>query len=185
MNSRFLHRGIPIIAGVALLAMQAAVAQTPATDDQGCQLSPLELPLFGGTPAATIASTPASSLATPVDASEEDIRAALDQFVACTNTGDPALAWAMFTPRLLASVFTDPQVHYLPAFEQMLDGPMVVAEPPLELVEMGEIESLPDGRVEVTATYRSGDSTWTDTLTLVNVDGQWLIDGVRLDTSAP
>lgn len=184
MSIRILRWGIPLIAGATLLVTPTAVAQTPAPDDYGCHLPPLELPLFAGTPAATIASTPVSTLATPVDASEEDIRAALDQFVACTNTDDPTRVWAMFTPKLLASVFTDPKVHYLPAFEQMLDGPIVVTEPPLELVEMGAIESLPDGRVNVTATYRSGESIWTDTLTLANVEGQWLIDEVRLDTSA-
>lgn len=162
-----------ILAGMMLGG--GAVAQEPAT----CELVPLELPLFGGTPIAVFA-TP-SPVASPVSASldESGAREVLEQYVACTNTGDPTLVWAMFTPRWFSQTFADPEEHYLPAFEQMLDRDGQPTGVPLELVEIVALEQ-DAGSVDVTATFRSGDQAWTDRLTLVQVDGQWLIDDVEL-----
>lgn len=170
---------------VAVLAtFAAAPALTAAQEDAvtGCQMTPLALPLFGGTPVAALATPDAVASPAANGLTEEDAERVLEQYVACTNTGDPTLVWAMFSPRWFSATFADPEEHYLPAFEWNLDDPAETAEHPLQLAEMRGIEPLADGRFEVTATFRSGDQEWTDTLTLVQIDGQWLIDDVRLDT---
>lgn len=155
-------------------------AQGSAGDEVPCEMVPLALPLFGGTPVSVFATPTASPSAAP-EVNRDEIEAVLQQYVACTNTGDPTLVWAMFTPRWFSAEFADPEEHYLPAFEHMLDNPATVAEHPLVLEDIHEI-SQDGGTVEVTATFSSGDEEWTDTLVLVQIDGQWLIDDVRLDT---
>jgi hypothetical protein len=172
--ARGLRAGMTAMALGAMLG-GAAMAQ----DDVSCELVPLELPLFGGTPVAVFA-TP-SSQASPAAGSlnEDEARDILEMYAACTNTGDPTLVWAMFTPRWFSQTFADPEEHYLPAFEQMLDQDSAPTGAPLQLVEVIEIEPR-EGMVDVTATFRSGDQEWTDRLTLAQVDGQWLIDEVEL-----
>ena len=162
----------------ALVAGAMMTGSAVAQDPVGCELVPLQLPLFGGTPVAVFA-TP-SPVASPAAASMSDgeVQEVLAQYVACTNTGDPTLVWAMFTPRWFSQTFADPEEHYLPAFEQMLAQDGQPTGLPLELV--GIVETVPgEGNVVVTATFRSGDQEWTDTLTLVSIDGQWLIDDVE------
>lgn len=169
---------------VVLVSIAVSAGQSVAQSDDAatCEMAPLELPLFGGTPIAELA-TPGPDAATAgTGLDEAEAEAILQQYVACTNTGDPTLVWAMFSPRWFSTTFADPEEHYLPAFEWNLDNPVQTAEHPLELVGVEGIEVLDDGRVDVTASFRSGDEAWTDTLTLVEIDGQWLIDDVRLDT---
>lgn len=168
----------------ALVAGAMMTGSALAQDTVSCELVPLELPLFGGTPVAVFA-TP-SPVASPVaDALlEDEVGEVLEQYVACTNTGDPTLIWAMFTPRWFSQTFADPEEHYLPAFEQMLDAEGQPTGVPLELVGIEEITP-GEGGIDVTATFRSGEQEWTDTLTLVNVDGQWLIDDVELVDPLP
>ncbi len=151
----------------------------PSTSAQAtCELTPLTLPLFDGTPVSELA-TPA---ATPVSVSldEEEAREVLEMYVACTNTGDPTLVWAMFTPRWFSAEFADSEEHYLPAFEyEIATGNNEVVNP-LVLESIDEIEPQEDGRIAVTATFSSGSSSWTDQLIIANIDGQWLIDDVVL-----
>lgn len=163
---------MPLAIALALSVPSIAHAKAAA-----CELTPLQLPLFGGTPVAQVADA-ATPTAHP-DVDEAAIRSTLEQYVACINTGDPTLVWAMFSPRWFSTTFADPTVHYLPSFEQMLNGPVIPAGEPLKLDRIDRIAPLPDGRVDVTATFVSGDATWTDTLTLVLMDGTWLIDDVR------
>jgi hypothetical protein len=169
-------------------AMTLGVAGMPAVAQEEtveCTLPPLTLPLFGGTPVAVFASPEASPDAATPDASEEEITAALEQIVACVNSGDPALAYAVFSPGWFAREFSDPESHYLPAFERMLDtGGLPTAEP-LVLVQVDGITGHPDGRVEVVATFTSGGSTWNDRLILIESDGVWLIDEVAEAETAP
>lgn len=166
-----------LVAGV-MLAGGAAVAQDAAT----CELEPLELPLFGGTPVGVFATPIASPVA--VTLSEGEAIEVLEHYVACINTGDPTRAWAVFTPRWFAETFADPEEHYLPAFEYMLDQGGPPTGLPLELVEIVEFEP-GEGAARITATLRSGTQEWTDTLTLAFVDGQWLIDDVEFVEPLP
>ncbi len=159
----------------SMVAMEAD-AQTPQAAT--CELTPLTLPLFDGTPLAELA-TPAAS---PVAITMTDAEAAelLAMYVACTNTGDPTLVWAMFTPRWFSSQFGDSEEHYLPAFEYEIATGNAPVTDPLVLESVDDVEMKADGRVGVTATFSSADKQWTDQLILVNSDGQWLIDGVIL-----
>jgi len=163
---------------VGLVAGSLLAGQVVAQDGTGCELEPLELPLFGGTPVAELAVSPEAS---PAAAwlPESQVVEVLQLYVACVNTGDPTLVWAMFSPRWFASEFENSEEHYLPAFEQMLDRPAEPPAIPLELGEVLDIERLDGGRVAVTATFVSGDEAWTDRLTLAPADGQWLIDEVE------
>jgi hypothetical protein len=172
--ARGLRAGMTAMALGAMLG-GAAMAQ----DDMSCELVPLELPLLGGTPVAVIATPSPQASPAAGSLSEDEARDILEMYAACTNTGDPTLVWAMFTPRWFSQTFADPEEHYLPAFEQMLHQDSAPTGAPLELVEVIEIESR-EGMVDVTATFRSGDQEWTDRLTLAEVDGQWLIDEVEL-----
>lgn len=170
--------GIAALVASAMMIGNGALAQ----DVVECELVPLELPLFGGTPVSAFATPSASPVAETL--LEDEVVEVLEQYVACTNTGDPTLVWAMFTPRWFSQTFADPEEHYLPAFEQMLDQDGQPTGLPLELVEV--VEFVPgDGTAEVTATFRSGEQEWTDTLTLAYVDGQWLIDDVELIEPLP
>lgn len=165
-----------------ILAMMCLpLLSTPATSAQAtCELTPLTLPLFEGTPVAELATPQASPVA--VELTEADAEAVLEMYVACTNTGDPTLVWAMFTPRWFSAEFADSEKHYLPAFEYEIATGNEQVVNPLELDSIDAIEHLEDGRYGVTATFNSGDLVWTDQLILANIDGQWLIDDVILIT---
>ncbi len=167
-----------ISALVVLMAMVSAPTLAESQSDFTCELTPLTLPLLGGTPVAEFATPTASPVTIELgDAQATDI---LTMYVACTNTGDPTLVWAMFTPRWFSTQFADSEEHYLPAFEyEIATGNAPVADP-LVLETVDTIEPLPDGRVAVTATFSSADMEWTDHLILANIDGEWLIDQVVL-----
>ncbi len=164
---------------IAAGLMAGAMLVSPAGAEEGvsCEMVPLELPLFDGTPVATFATPEASPVA--VSLPDSQVEEVLQQYVACVNTGDPTLVWAMFSPRWFSTEFADPEEHYLPAFEQMLSMEGEPPAVPLQLVEVQNVERLDDGRVAVTAKFQSGDQSWTDRLVLVAVDGQWLIDEVE------
>jgi len=175
-------RRAAMLAAVGAVLLALAAAPVSGQGETRCTLPPLTLPLFGGTPVAEVitAATPQGPSGT---VSNEEITAALEHIVACVNTGDPVLVYAVFSPRWLAEQFADPQAHYLPAFERMLDTTTPVQGEPLALTSAEAVEPLPDGRVRVRATFTSGVRTWHDTLVLVDSDGVWLIDEVEPATA--
>lgn len=168
-----MHR-LLVPALVALLLMIGPGASAQAT----CTLTPLTLPLFDGTPVAELATPQASPASATL--SEEEATALLEMYVACTNTGDPTLVWAIFTPRWFSTQFADSEEHYLPAFEYEIATGNTPVVNPLALESVDDVERLPDGRYGVTATFTSGEMRWTDQLILANIEGQWLIDDVVL-----
>ena len=168
-----MHR-LLVPALVALLTFLAPGVSAQAT----CTLTPLTLPLFGGTPIAQHATPQASP--TAAELSESDATDVLELYVACTNTGDPTLVWAMFTPRWFSTQFADSEEHYLPAFEYEIATGTTPLVNPLVLESVDEVVRMDDGRYGVTATFSSGEQRWTDQLILAHVDGQWLIDDVVL-----
>lgn len=160
------------------LGMLFAFMSTPAVDTVECTIDPLTLPLFGGTPVAEVV-VPVASPA-PAALTEDEAEVVLQMYAACISTGEPSLVWAMFTPNWFADQFADSTEHYQPAFELHLESGQWEVAAPLTLVDVVAVEPLPDGRMAVTATFASGDDTWTDKLVLAYVDGQWLIDDVEL-----
>ncbi|HYI24335.1 MAG TPA: hypothetical protein VD767_02905 [Thermomicrobiales bacterium] len=179
MNS-IIRRVIPIVAGTSLtvtLSVSAALAQ--GTDQAAlCSLEPVSVPLWGGTPAAEVAATPASP-AEPAEVDEAEIEGAIVDIVACINTGEPQLMFAIYTDRFLAEQYADPAATYLPEFERRLaeNAPEPAGQFSLEAVN--GIEPLEDGRVRVTVSMSNGGTAFNDTLVLANQDGTWLIDGIE------
>ncbi|MCA9832647.1 MAG: nuclear transport factor 2 family protein [Thermomicrobiales bacterium] len=167
-----------LLIGLIALVLLAPSASAEAT----CTLTPLSLPLFDATPLAELASPVATQAGGLI--SEDEAHTVLEMYVACTNTGDPTLVWAMFTPRWFSTTFAETGAHYLPAFEYEIANSGYVVEDPLEFISIDGIEMTDDGRAAVTATFASADLTWTDTLILMQIDGQWLIDDVVLVSPA-
>lgn len=146
-----------------------------------CPLEPLTLPLFAATPAATVG-TPApadtqSAGAEPSAEVRDQIADSVDVFIACANTGEPRFAYAIFTDRYLASLFTGDGAAYQPAFERELTQQATPPATPLELQELRSVRLLPDGRAVVELVI-SGATTLTDTLVLVQDGDYWLVDDV-------
>lgn len=172
-----------ILTGSAFVTLPTAQA-TQSDDTVSCSLTPITLPLFAATPPADlttpVAATPASDAVRQPTAEEaSDIQSGVATLVACINTGNPRLVYAIFSEHYLATQYADTALAYLPAFEQQLDGPTVPVEPPFVLVGVTRIQVLADDRAQVTVTISQMQESWTSTLTLVRINGAWLIDGVE------
>ena len=180
MNPAFRRfRTLAIVTTVAICVATGAASAQESTTDPNCTLAPLSVPLWNGTPAADVAATPvASPSAVAAEIDEAEIEAAVNVIVACMNTGEPQLMFAIYTDRFLASQYADPTTTYLPEFEQRLaeNAP----EPANQFVLQGvsEITPLDDGRVSVKVALVSGATTFDDTLVLANQNGTWLIDEI-------
>lgn len=167
---------------IGILILACLITSTPAARAQSatsCPLAPLTLPLFEAATPADVAATPVVSSDAPA-LDEDGAREAMEIIVSCSNSANPAVAYAIFTDRYLASLFSDPAETYLPAFEQQIAQGAVQPDRSLELEDIVSINVLPDGRVEVTATTAANGARFTDTFTLVWVDGAWLIDDVSV-----
>jgi hypothetical protein len=164
---------------------------TTQGDPAACELPPVELPLFDATPASEIegADAPPASIDDPArEATDEEVSeftAAVEVIVACINTGDNALANAVFTERYLASWFGESSVLYQPDFESKIDQPVLqgVSREPLVIDNIGNVAVRDDGRMSGTVELSTGGSTWADTLVLAKTGDHWLIDDVILDLS--
>lgn len=182
--------GVGIVALTCVFAMGAGLgvtqAQTPEADET-CRLQPLELPLFGATPVPDVLEAtpdPAISGSGAVSMTIDEINDAVAHLFACVNEGDPSLAFAIFTEEYLASQFSDPEEHYLPAFEQYLDQAGEEALPQMTLVSTSEEEIAQDGRIAVLVTYEIAGQEMQDFLLLAYEDEEWLIDDVLEDPYA-
>jgi hypothetical protein len=174
------------VAAAVLLALVTTVVV--ARQDRGvspsalsCSLEPLALPLFAATPPTTIGTpVPVDIQAAdeqPSDEARDEIAESIEEIVACANTGEPRFAYAVFTDRYLAGLFTGDDAAYQPAFERQLTQP---ARPPasrLELEVLRSIRLLPDGRAVVEVQI-VGERTLTDTLVLIKEGETWLVDEV-------
>lgn len=143
-----------------------------------CPFQPLTTPLFDGTPVAQLATPIASSSAATL--TEDEASEVIEGIVACANTGDPHLVWAMYSPGWFARTFADSETHYLPALEQHIEEQMFMTGAPLVLEGVDSVEPTQDGRMRVTFTLTSANQRWTDTLVLIPIDGLWYIDDVEL-----
>ncbi len=165
----------------------SAQEQVPASP--GCRLDPLTLPLFGATPAAIIAATPPAGLAATGAGSPPDrsvIEPAIEDIVACINTGDPIFQYAIFTDRYLAVRLADRTSTYQPAFEQQLDQGVNPDAPEFAIKSIGDVMALDDGRISVVVSLSADGLQYEDRLILADIDGRWLIDDVeRLDPATP
>ncbi len=184
-ESRETRKFVPLILACAVLVLlptdaapHQQVSGTPA-----CLLPQVTLPLFDATPAAVIASTPVLPADGPENMVLPDaatIERAVGMIVACINTGDPALQYAVFTDRYLAEQLADPSVTYQPAFEQEIATGADTATSNILVDSIDELTPFEDGRVSVVVSLSANDATYEDRLVLVNVEGNWLIDEVEL-----
>jgi len=168
---------------VAMERQDAGLSRSALT----CPLEPLTLPLFAATPAATIgtpmpADTQSAGAEPPAEVRDQ-IADSVDVIVACANTGEPRFAYAIFSDRYLAGLFTGDGAAYQPAFERELTQQATPPAAPLELQELRSVRLLPDGRAVVELVL-AADTTLTDTLVLVQDGGYWLVDDV-VDLSPP
>jgi hypothetical protein len=173
-----------IAIGMMVTMMLVPTGWASAQHGPGCTLSPLTLPLFEATPAVDVAATPVGG----EDASfldQEAATVAMEQIVVCSNSGDPAVAYAIFTERYLATLYADPGETYQPAFEERLNQGALQPDRNLVLDEVQSVTPLADGRVEVVATISGSGVSYTDTFILAMVGGEWLIDDVTLLQPAP
>jgi len=174
---------------VLVLFCARGSAQDQVPGSPSCPLDPLTLPLFDATPAVIIAATPAVGSTGTGDASPADvstIEPAIEDIVACINTGDPAFQYAVFTDRYLAAHLADRSSTYQPAFEQRLDSGVDPNAPGFMIESLADVTPLDDGRVSVVVSLSADGYQYEDRLVLVDVDGRWLIDEVELlDPATP
>lgn len=181
---------VALLVGTAMLLLLLnntgrAQESRPATAGD-CALDPVTVPLFGGTPAAVIAATPAGYPRAAIPAGDRaTIEADVSGIVTCINTGDPSFQYSIFTPRYLAAQFVDQAGHYQPEFEFRLDSPAQPTSVQFELVSIEDLEEQADGRLQVTLVLRANQDTLRDTLLLARVDGHWVIDDVVALDPAP
>ncbi|MCC6792589.1 MAG: hypothetical protein IT336_12940 [Thermomicrobiales bacterium] len=106
------------------------------------------------------------------------IVATITMSIACANANDPLRAYALFTDRYLQTRFTgagaDDLGHLLAALTRP-SNPAADADM-LTLISMDQFLEWEDGRVSVVVVTANADLIFTDTLYLVERDGQWLID---------
>jgi hypothetical protein len=137
------------------------------------------IPLFGGTPAAAVAASPAATDVAP-EAGEEEMIAAAEIIVACANEEPQALRYSVFTDRYLGALFDGPAPADQPAFERMIATGSNPGAGTTALEAVSGIEPLPDGRVTITLRIATPDGVVEDRLALAwDADQRaWLIDEV-------
>lgn len=166
-----------LIGAVLVTGILGATSFAAAQAADECPLPPLTLPLFAAATPADVAATPVVQAdAPPMD--EAGATEAMEVIVSCSNSGDPGVAYSIFTDRYLASLFANPDETYLPAFELQVEQGAAQPDRSLVLDTIESVTVLPDGRVEVVATTSTNGTTYTDTFILAWVDGAWLIDDV-------
>lgn len=174
---------------VLILFCASGSAREQVPGSRACPLDPVTLPLFDATPAAIVAANPTAASTGTGGASPADvslIEPAIEDIIACINTGDPAFQYAIFTDRYLAAQLADRSSTYQPAFEQRLDRGVDPDAPEFTIGSISDITALNDGRVSVVVSLAVESSRYEDRLILIDVDGRWLIDDVELlDPATP
>lgn len=170
---------LAIGAMLAVLVCAAGAAPATAQDGNQCPLQPISLPLFEATPAAVIVQTPTASADAP-EPTEEELTAAAEGLIACTNESSQAVRYAVFTDQLLALQFTKDDPAYQPSFERMI-ATGELSEPGSNVLQgVSDIEPLDEGRVAVTLHISTPDGELEDRVVLAwDADREaWLIDGI-------
>lgn len=175
-----------LLLALALAAASLITLQGPTVVAQGnCPLPPVTVPLFQGTPAAAVGApaTPVADLTGRplMDDEQTEATQAVRAIVACLNTGEPRMVYAVFTQRYLAALFTGPHPAYQPAFEQMIAEDRISPTGSHRAFVLKKVRDgllLEDGRIVVTVDLQGPDETWHDRLVLAKVGKHWLIDAV-------
>lgn len=147
--------------------------------ETGCALDPISLPLFGATPAAVIAATPAAEPDAP-RLDEATATEAITNLFVCIGEESQALRYAIFTDRYLANLFIGEDPADQPAFERMIAAGAAPEATMPTLTGVSDLETREDGRAAVTIEYQGAAGSVEDRLLLAWDAGQeqWLIDAV-------
>ncbi len=171
---------------------EAIAADIPAP--QECEVEPRDMPLLVSVATPAPAATPVPVVAapaepfvlptgeTPDEATIEAVTATVRESLACRNANDLLRAYALFTPRMLESLFggpetIDPDVRALISEKQ----DVVARRGRVALVQMNDLVLLPDGRVGALVLTANAERIFQDYLFFVQDEesGRWLIDGTE------
>jgi len=169
------------------------VSDVPAPEE--CQVSPRAFPLFPAGVGQRAAATPAPVVLTPrppfspPSGSPADaktvvaVTATVREAVACRNAGDLLRASALFTEKMLVSLYGGPATIDPEFRDAVVNGPRVLPpERRLAIVAIDDVTDLPDGRVGASVETRTGHRDFRDYLVFVQDPsaGRWLIDETRV-----
>jgi hypothetical protein len=184
--------GYKVSLGMAQDGVATPLGNPTVPSATACTVTPIQLPLFSGTPAASFPGDAAAAWvpvpqAGDVSPSEEalrGVRGTILQSIACENAQDYLRQYALFTDRLLRELIGG---------AAGLDGSALLSGTPqtsqggfkVGLVELRDAQQTEVDAIRVTVVYGSYDgarlvSRYEAQLVLVEEDGRWLIDGVAL-----
>jgi hypothetical protein len=168
-------------------------SDVPAPEE--CQVSPRAFPLFPPGVGQRAAATPAPVVLTPQppfsppsgspadDKTVAAVPAIVREAVACRNAGDLLRASALFTEKMLVSLFGGPATIDPEFRDAVVNGPRVLPpERRLAIVAIDDVTCLPDGRVGAIVETRAGRRDFRDYLVFAQdpATGRWLIDEARV-----
>ena len=147
-------------------------AAQDATPGAGACVPPAIATTMGAAAMASPAAATADLEATPAsDEIAARAAAAVDNFVACWNSGDLGATLALVTPNLLQTSFGLADAQAAEAALPELDLGAIT------LIETGDVSTYSDGRASIDVTYQRGDHQHVDARWfMVERDGQLLID---------
>jgi hypothetical protein len=153
------------------LGLATATAQEATPGSGGC-VPPAAGVAAGAEAVATPAAAAGELAATPAsDEIAARAAAAVDNFVACWNSGDLGATLALVTPNLLQGSFGLADAQAAEAALPELDLGA------LTLLETGEVATYDDGRAAIEVSYQRGDYQHVDARWfMVERDGELLID---------
>jgi hypothetical protein len=192
-----------LIAGVSLSRMPSVGAQATPTagmldvpSPQECQVAPRQFPLFpegvgqraAATPLPLPLPTPPAAPFVPPRGEAADaktvaaVTATVREAIACRNGNDFLRAYALFTEKMIVSLFggpatIDPEVGQVIAEQP---GPLPRRQR-VALVDVSDVVLLPDGRVGAVVDTQTVKQAFRDYLFFTRdpASGRWLIDDAR------
>lgn len=144
------------------------------------------------TAASNAADGPGAQADTPADdATNVAARAAIEEWVACSNAGGTTRMWSLFNREFLFRTLAEEQG----AFQWQPDPDSARNETPVpnadraEILELSPASFLPDGRVMIEVILEGGERSERTRIhanfVMIQEDGRWLIDGIdTLDVSS-
>jgi hypothetical protein len=180
-------------AALAQATPTAMTGDVPAPE--ACQVAPRAFPLFPAGVGQRAAATPAPVVLTPqppfsppagspADAETVAVvTATVREAVACRNAGDLLRASALFTEKMLVSLYGGPATIDPEFRDSVVNGPRILPpERRLAIVSIDSVTLLPDGRVGAIVETRTGRRDFRDYLVFAqdSATGHWLIDEARV-----
>lgn len=183
--------GCGLSVGVAQNGVATPLGTPTVPSATACSVEPLQLPLFGGTPVASLPGdaaaawvpAPQAGDVPPSDEALHGVENTILQSVACENARDYLRQYALFTDRLVAELIgasgLDPAAFLSGTPQTSREGVTV------KLMEHRDARQTESKAIRVTVVYGSYDGTqlvsqYEGQLVLVEEDGVWLIDGAAL-----